>query len=469
MSEAPGPNRPRRALGLRDLVLFDIVTGITLRWIATAATVGASAVIIWLIAWCTFYLPLALSVMELSSRYPQEGGLYIWSKRAFGEFPGFITGWTYWASNLPYYPAVLYFAASNALFIGPVRWQSLSENRTYFLVFALLGLALGTFLNLIGLSVGKWLHNLGAIATWLPIAILIGIAAIAFHRFGSATTFSPTSIVPHMRFRDVLFIATIIFALGGSESASFLGDEVHEPRKNLPRALLAGGAFVTIGYIVGTIAVLVSLPATELNGLGGIMQAVSRSAERVGMAGISPLAALLITVSNLGALGAWLAVSARLPFVAGLDRYLPRAFARIHPKWGTPHVALLAQAFCGVIFILLSQAGTSVYGAYEVLVSMGIISYFIPYLFVFAALIRFQREPASAEAIRIPGGKPVATALGILGFTTTLVTIIFSVMPAADEPHKFLAVAKIIGLTFALLALGVVAFLWGKTNKQNGA
>ena len=127
------------------------------------------------------------------------------------------------------------------------------------------------------------------------------------------------------------------------------------------------------------------------------------------------------------------------------------------------------QAFFGVTFILLSQAGTSVYGAYEVLVSMGIISYFIPYLFVFAALIRFQREPASAEVIRIPGGKPVATALGILGFTTTLVTIIFSVMPAADEPHKFLAVAKIIGLTFALLALGVVAFLWGKTNKQNGA
>jgi amino acid transporter len=187
------------------------------------------------------------------------------------------------------------------------------------------------------------------------------------------------------------------------------------------------------------------------------------------LAGIGPFAALLITISNLGALGAWLAVSARLPFVAGLDRYLPSAFARIHPKWGTPHVALLVQAFCGVIFILLSQAGTSVYGAYEVLVSMGIISYFIPYLFVFAALIRFQREPAAPEVIRIPGGRLVATALGILGFTTTLVTIIFSTMPAADEPHKFLAVAKIIGLTFALLGVGVVAFLGGKNHKQKAA
>jgi glutamate:GABA antiporter len=239
MPEASAPTRPRRAMGFRDLVLFYIVTGISLRWIATAGTVGASAIVIWLIAWCAFYLPLALSVMELSSRYPQEGGLYIWSKRAFGEFPGFITGWTYWVSNLPYYPAVLYFAASNALFIGPTRWQSLAENKAYFLVFALLGLALGTFLNLIGLSVGKWLHNVGAIATWLPIAILIGIAAVAYHRFGSATSFTAASIVPHMHFRDVLFVATIIFALGGSESASFLGDEVHDARRNLPRALLA--------------------------------------------------------------------------------------------------------------------------------------------------------------------------------------------------------------------------------------
>jgi amino acid transporter len=458
--------RPRRAMGFRDLVLFYIVTGISLRWIATAATVGASAVVIWLIAWCAFYLPLALSVMELSSRYPQEGGLYIWTKRAFGEFPGFITGWTYWVSNLPYYPAVLYFAASNALFIGPARWQSLAENKTYFLFFALSGLALGTVLNVVGLSVGKWLHNLGAIATWLPIAVLIGIAAIAFHRFGSATSFTASTIVPHMHFRDILFMATIVFALGGSESASFLGDEVHDARKNLPRGLLAGGAFVTIGYIVGTIAVLVALPANEVNGLGGIMQAVSKSAERIGLAGIGPVAALLITISNLGALGAWLAVSARLPFVAGLDRYLPPAFARIHPKWGTPYVALIVQAICGVVFIFLSQAGTSVYGAYEILVSMGIISYFIPYLFVFAALIRFQRDSVGPEVIRIPGGKAVAIAIGALGFATTLVTIVFSVMPTADEPHKLLAVTKIVGSTIVLLGFGVLAFLWGKSHKQ---
>ncbi|MGB8440667.1 MAG: APC family permease, partial [Candidatus Acidiferrales bacterium] len=323
------------------------------------------------------------------------------------------------------------------------------------------GLAIATFLNVIGLSVGKWLHNLGALGTWLPIAILFGIAATAWDRFGSATSFTPAAMTPHMHFRDVLFMATIVYALGGSESASFLGDEVKDARRNLPRGLLAGGAFVTTGYILGTVAVLIALPAHQVSGLEGIMQAISQSAERVGFLGIVPVAALLITISNLGALGAWLAVSARLPFVAGLDRYLPEAFARVHPKWGTPHVALLVQAICGAIFIVLSQAGTSVYGAYEVLVSMGIITYFVPYLFVFASLIRLQREPVAAGTIRIPGGRPVATALGVLGFMTTLITIIFSVIPAADEPHKFVAVAKIVGLSGVLLAVGALLYAVG--------
>ncbi|MGE5230286.1 MAG: amino acid permease [Deltaproteobacteria bacterium] len=112
---------PRRALGFGDLVLFYIVTGISLRWIATAATAGPSAVTIWLVAWLAFYVPLALSVVELSSRQPEEGGLYIWSKRAFGDFAGFMTGWASWTCNLPYYPSILYFTAGNALFLGGAR------------------------------------------------------------------------------------------------------------------------------------------------------------------------------------------------------------------------------------------------------------------------------------------------------------------------------------------------------------
>ena len=103
----------RRTLGFRDLVLFYLVTTFSLRWIATAAAAGPSALVIWVIAALGLFVPLVFTVLELSSRYPDEGGMYVWSKRAFGPFAGFITGWTYWATNLPYFPGLLYFAAAN--------------------------------------------------------------------------------------------------------------------------------------------------------------------------------------------------------------------------------------------------------------------------------------------------------------------------------------------------------------------
>src|SRR5450432_4139802 len=133
-------NRPKQVMGFRDLVLFYVITGISLRWIATAAAAGPSSIVAWVGAWLTFYIPLALSVLELSSRYPNEGGLYVWSKRAFGDFSGFMAAWTYWTSNLPYFPAVLYFAASNVLFMRP-SWQRYSHSPAYFVIFSVVVMA----------------------------------------------------------------------------------------------------------------------------------------------------------------------------------------------------------------------------------------------------------------------------------------------------------------------------------------
>src|SRR5436190_19760082 len=140
----------RRALTFRDLFLFYIVTGFSLRWIATAAAAGPSALVIWVLAAVGLFVPLVFTVLELSSRYPEEGGIYVWSKRAFGPFAGFLTGWTYWGSNLPYLPGLLYFAAGNALFIGGASWQSLSTSRAYFRAISTAGLAIACVMNVYG-------------------------------------------------------------------------------------------------------------------------------------------------------------------------------------------------------------------------------------------------------------------------------------------------------------------------------
>jgi amino acid transporter len=458
---------PKRVLGFRDLLLFYVVTGISLRWIAAAAAAGPSSIVIWIVAWLCFYTPLALSVIELSSRYPNEGGLYVWSKRAFGDFSGFMAAWTYWTSNLPYFPAVLYFAASNILFMRQNAWGHLSNNPTFYIVFSLLTLGAATLMNIVGLDVGKWLNNVGALAMWIPVAIVIAMGLIAWHRYGSATTFTIQSMTPTSHLNDIIFWSVLIFAFGGSETASFMGEEIKNPRRTVPLALLTAGITVAICYIVGTVAVLVALPSSEVSGLQGLVQAVAKTASRVGFPGIVPFVAFLIALSNIGAAGAYLAAVARLPFVAGIDRFLPPAFGALHPRWKTPWVALLTQSILGVVFIFLGQAGTSVKGAYDVLVSMGVITYFIPYLYLFAAMIKLQHEPAGPDVIRVPGGRIPAKLVATVGFLVTSVTIILSLVPQPDEPNKPLAFFKILGGTTALVIIGMWIYLLGKRRQQS--
>jgi glutamate:GABA antiporter len=462
IAQVEDPNRPRQVMGFRDLVLFYVITGISLRWIATAAAAGPSSIVIWVGAWLCFYTPLALSVLELSSRYPNEGGLYVWSKRAFGDFSGFMSAWTYWTSNLPYFPAVLYFAASNVLFMRQAKWEHLSNNATFYIVFALLTLAAATLLNMVGLNVGKWLHNVGAIAMWIPVTIVIVMGFVAWHRYGSATSFTLHSMIPSTHLNDLIFWSVLTFAFGGCETASFMGEEIKNARRTIPLALLSGGLTVTICYILGTVCVLLALPSSQVNDMQGLVQAVSKTASRVGFPGILPLVAFLIALSNIGAAGAYLAAVARLPFVAGLDRFLPPAFGALHPRWKTPWVALLTQFFLGAVFIFLGQAGTSVKGAYDVLVSMGVITYFVPYLYLFAAMIKLQREPAGPEVIRVPGGTVVAKFVATVGFLTTGLTIGLSLIPQPDEPNKPLALFKIVGGTGALVLIGAWIYWVGK-------
>jgi glutamate:GABA antiporter len=461
--------QPKRALGLLDLVLFYVITTLSLRWIAVAAAAGPSSIVIWLVGLATIFLPLALCVMELSSRYPQEGGMYVWSKRAFGDFSGFLTAWVYWTSNLSYFPSVLYFAASNALYVAGNRGKALQTSPAFFITFSLCGVALALVLNIVGLDIGKWLNNIGAVGAWLPVGLLCIVGIIAVRKFGSATSFDLAAMKPSLNIGNVGVWATLLFGFVGAESASCMGGEIRNARRTIPPALLIAGVLITAGYMLGTIAMLIVLPHGQVNNLEGIMQAISSSAARIGWYGVGPAVALLICVANLGGVGAYLAAMSRLPFVAGIDRYLPAAFGKLHPRWKTPHVSLIVQGFCCVVFVLLGQLGSSVHAAYQVLVSTSIIASFVPYLFMFASLMRLQAEPAGGEVVRIPGGSPVAIGIAVLGFAATCAVIVGSVVPDPSEPHKALVVAKIVLLSLAVLGAGAGLYALGKRRARSAA
>lgn len=448
----------KRGIRFRDLALFYVVVALNVRWTSTAAAAGPSILVIWLAALVCFFIPLSASVMELSSRHPEEGGLYIWTRCAFGDFTAFIAAWMYWMSNLPYFASVLYFGAASVLIPFGTRADGLSSSPLYFMAFAAFWLAITVVLNIRGVDSGKWLNNICSIGSLVPLTLLIMMAAISWHKFGSATRFTLASFTPHLSFDNAVFWSGVFFAFGGVEAASAMGDEIQNPRKTIPWAILVGGIVVTAGYIGGTAALLVALPSEAVSGLQGFVNGVHALSDRLGLGWILVPVALLVGLNTVGSTATNLSSTSRLPFVAGIDHYLPPVFGSIHPRYRTPWVAIAVYGAASILVAILGQAGTTVRGAYDALVSMAVVCYFIPYLLLFAAMIKLQNEPASPNVRRVPGKKPVAIALALIGFAATGATIILSLFPGADQPNKVLAVVKVVGATLVQLGLGIAIF-----------
>ncbi|HVC45715.1 MAG TPA: APC family permease [Terracidiphilus sp.] len=460
----PGAPTLKRGIRLRDLVLFYVVSTLSVRWAASAAAAGPSILVVWLAALTCFFVPLAASVMELSSRHPEEGGIYVWTREAFGDGCGFLTAWTYWMSNLPYFPGVLYFGAASVLFAFGARGHALADSPAYFVAFAVFWLAVITLLNIVGVNAGKWLNNVSVLGSVVPLTVLIGMAAMSYWRFGPVTHMTAASFAPHWSLKNAIFWSTVFFAFGGVEAGSAMGDEIENPRRTIPLAILVGGGILTVGYIAGTEALLIALPPEAVAGPDGFVNGIRTLCAHLGAGWLLAPVALLVGLNAVGGAAAFLSSTSRLPFVAGIDHYLPPVFGHIHPRFRTPWVAIGVYGLAGIAVALLSQAGTTVRGAYDVLVSMAVIAYFLPYLALFAAMIRLQKRPVGPEVRRVPGGKPVAIALACVGLASTATTIVLSVIPTEDEPDKAMAVLKVVGGTAVLVGLGVLVF-WAEKRK----
>jgi amino acid transporter len=464
MSDAAGAGSLRRVLGLRDVVLFMVIAGSNLQWVATAAASGPSSLAVWILGACAMFLPLGVSVAFLSSRFPDQGGLYVWSKLAFGPFAGFMTGWTYWTANLPYLPGLLYFAAGSLLYASGGPTTATLGSPFYFMAFSLGGLALAVYLNVRGLGVAKWLNNVGGVARWCAMALLAGFGAALWWRFGSATPLDARSLTPGVRLVDVVFWSTIALAWTGPEAAAFMGGEIREPRRTLPLALGLAAPLIAGIYLIGTLSVLVAVPPAHTSALYGVMEATAVAAQRFGMSWIQVVTAFCVSLSCVASVGAWLGATARIPFAAGIDHYLPKSFARLHPRYGSPTVAIAAQAVIAGLFAVLGQAGTSVKGAYDILVDMTVITTMLPFLSLFGAAIRLSRGPGRPGELRIPGGRVTIVALALVGLATTVGATVLAFMPAPEEVNPTLAMFKVAGLTAIILAAGAAVYATGKAR-----
>jgi glutamate:GABA antiporter len=458
----------RKTMGFWDVLLFNIATVLGPRWIAAAGHNGTSSISLWVLAAVFFFVPGALVINELSSRFPEEGGLYAWSREAFGPFHGFVAGWTYWIYTVFYFPGLLLASASMAAYILPGQGVSLAENRAFLLSISLALLLVAVVLNIIGLNIGKWLQNAGGVGTYVPLCILVAVAAIVAFEHGSATHFTLHNMMPTWNWDTVNFWSQIAFAFTGLELVSAMSEEVRDPRRTLPRAVLGAGALIALMYIVGTFAILALVPAENIDPQSGVFNAITVGSVALKAGVLGVLAAALVTMGNAGGVGSTVAGIARVPFVVGIDRYLPAAFGKIHPRWKTPWISILVQAGLSGIILLLSQVHTrSAIVGYQIVVDAAIILYFIPFLYMFAAIIKLagRRDRRENEhAVLVPGGKVGIWICGALGFIVVLVGIGLSFVPPGGSDAVDFEV-KLIGGTVGTLLIGLFLYWRGARSK----
>jgi glutamate:GABA antiporter len=472
-SSANGTSDPikqlRKEMGFWDVLFFNIATVLGPRWIAAAAHNGTSSISLWVLAAAFFFVPSALVINELSSRFPVEGGLYVWAKEAFGDFHGFVAGWNYWIYTVFYFPGLLLASAAMSAYIIGEGGVTLEHNRQFLLLVSLGYLLVAVALNIIGLNIGKWLQNAGGVSTYLPLLMLVAIAAILWSRQGPVTHFTRANVLPVWNWDTVNFWSQIAFAFSGLELVSAMSQEVRNPQRTLPRAVFASGVLIAAMYIVATIAVLGLVPAAEVSATSGVFHAITVGsiALKIGLLGI--LAAVVVSVGNAGGVGSTVAGIARVPFVVGIDRYMPAAFGKIHPRWKTPYVSILVQAALSCAILLISQINETMRGAYQFLVDATIILYFVPFLYMFAAAIKLYSRPDRREnkaAVLIPGGQAGVWIISGVGFCIVLIGILVSLVPPGDSADKLGFELKLVGGTVVAMAVGLSLYWRGARQKS---
>jgi len=459
-NEAP---RLRRVLGRWDLVLLFVVAVFNLNVVPSIAANGGVTVWLWIISLILFFWPQGIAVIELAQRYPGEGGVYLWAKEVFGDFHGFLSGWCYWTNNMMYVPTImLYFVGVSVFVLGPGH-QSLADNKVFALSASIVLLAILVVLNVIGLSVGKWINNFGAIGTFFAAAVLIGLGLIVWFRFGTTVTAADFQIPTNPRFVLNSF-GVICFGLVGLELASVMGDEIENPRRILPGAVAWGGILSGLLYIGATLTLLIAVSKEDISVLQGIVQAVSHMADRVGAAWIVAPFAFLLSVSIAGIGSAWLAGSARIPFVAGLDSYMPSWLGRVHPRYSTPYAALIVHAIVSMILIIVNFTAAGVQETFQKLLSLAVVLQLVPFLYMFGALLKLAAAPTFTKARY---GRPTLLFAGASGLITTTMGIALAFFPAAQITSLLSYEVWMFGGT--LLFVGLAAFFFFVYGRRKAA
>ena len=431
----------RRGIGVTDLVLFNLAAVVGIRGFSGVAPIGPSALPLFASCIVLFFLPSVFVVADLGRRFPDEGGFYVWIREAFGPWVAFLAGWCYSIATLLFLPMLLMFIVSIGPHILGGAWIPLADAPWFVLSVSLAVLWGVTIANIFGVSIAKWISNFGGVTTSACFLILV-ISAIATARHsGSATTFA---LMPEWTLGTFNTWSQMVYLLGGLEMSGIMAGEIRAPERTVPRAAVLSSFGVAAFYLSGIAAMLILLPGSRIHPMYGFAQAAARAGSALSAPWLPVLIAAMVVLGNSGQFAAVLTSASRLPYIFGMDAYLPRSFGRLHPRWGTPYVSLLAGAVTSTFFLVAMVSGETLRAGFATLYDASILANAVPFCLMFAAAWKFGNRIA-----------------GALGFFMSLTSLVFCLVPGPDITSVLVFEAKVLGGFAVMVVAARLLYLRG--------
>jgi glutamate:GABA antiporter len=450
----------KKPLGLGDLVVTQVVFVVGSSWVGTAAKLGHSHLFFWLLAILLFYIPQAAVVIYLSRVMPLEGGIYQWAKFAFNQFTGFMVAWNIWLLSITVIALGGMFVTTNISYALGAAWMPNSKWCVSLISCALVaGLA---WTGIRGLSLGKWVHNIGGLAMFLAYAALIALPFIGLAR-GELKQYHPLQIAaPTMSifYCFNIFSKLAIGALSGFEYVGILAGEARAPARNIGRSVMIASPLIALMFIFGTSSVLAFVGNDPIDLIGPVPQTLRLGLHSFPVAGaIASAGILMMTIRSISATSIHVTGSSRLPMVAGWDELLPGWFSRLHPRYKTPINSILFVGTLTLVIAIASQIGAGIQEAFQLVDNAANVFYGIVYAALFAIPV------LGATTIR-SGARLWLKIAAVCGFLVSLLAIFFTIYPIIDVPSPLLFATKIIAVTVVANAIGVAIFMLGEKRRR---
>ena len=432
-----------KTMGIFSMTLFAVSAMITLDTVATSSALGVQSITLFILFAIVFFVPYGLVAAELGSGWPEEGGIYVWVREAYGQKWGTFTAWLYWVNVAYWAPAVFVVFAGT---LATAFWPGMSRGWEEFIVIALIWVMVG--IGILPMSLSKWVNSASA-AVKVAVLVMIGlIGAVFVVRNGAANSFAPSAWVPSFG-ANWSFLPIIIYNFMGFELMSSAAGAVKNPRRDIPRMLLFAGAIIVGAQLLGNFGILAAIPLKNLSIVSGMADAMKLSFDAVlgGAATvIYDVFIVLLLFSFIGNMVTWSIGANHSMASTGLDRSAPGVFGHVNKRFLTPDYAFVLM---GVLATALTIVNYAFFATKESvfwsIFALSSIVFLFPYVLMFPALLVLRRkQPDTPRPYRVPGGKAgawVSVLLTMSGVISAIVLFFYLVPEGTPKATYWIVTA----------------------------